>query len=207
MIIRARHHPVIDPFFRRYCRRKTLRNFDQIVIDNKVEDKGLPILLIANHMSWWDGIWLNYLNARLFKRKFNFMMLEEQLRKHWYFQYIGGFSVNKGSRSVVETIKHAAELLGDSENLVLMFPQGEIHSLYSDNFIFETGIEHILSRMDNPLHIVFVANMVDYLSRPKPGLYVYLEEYKGIKPTTRSLQEAYNLFYSGCLDKQKKLKE
>jgi 1-acyl-sn-glycerol-3-phosphate acyltransferase len=207
MIIRSRHHPVIDPFFRRYCRRKTVRNFDQIVIDNKVEDNGLPILLIANHMSWWDGIWLNYLNARLFERKFNFMMLEEQLRKHWYFQYIGGFSVNKGSRSVVETIKHAAELLTDNDNLVLMFPQGEIHSLYNDNFIFETGIEHILSRMHNPLHIVFVANMVDYLSQPKPGLYVYMEEYKGVPQTTAALQEAYNLFYSGCLDKQKKLKE
>ena len=207
MIIKARHHPVIDPFFRRYCRRKTLKNFDRVIIENRVKDIGLPILLIANHMSWWDGIWLNYLNARLFKRKFNFMMLEEQLRKHWYFQYIGGFSVKKGSRTVVETIKHAAELLSDNHNLVLMFPQGEIHSLYNDHFVFETGIEHILARLQKQIHIVFVANMVDYLSRPKPGLYVYMDEYREDNPTTKSLQDGYSLFYSTCLEKQKKLKE
>jgi 1-acyl-sn-glycerol-3-phosphate acyltransferase len=197
----------MDPFFRRYCRRKTLKHFDKLTFVGEVEEKALPILLIANHMSWWDGLWLNYINARLFKRKFNFMMLEEQLRKHWYFQYIGGFSVKKGSRTVVETMNHAAELLADRQNLVLMFPQGEIHSLYSSDFIFEKGIEHILSRLDGPVQIVFVANMVDYLSKPKPGLYVYLHEYRGEDHSTKALEKGYNRFYQESLNQQKQLKE
>lgn len=207
MIIRARHHPFMDPFFRRYSKRKTLKHFHKVTFLGEVKDNGLPILLIANHMSWWDGLWLNYTNACLFRRKFNFMMLEKQLRRHWYFQYIGGFSVKKGSRTVIDTLNHAAELLGNHDNMVLMFPQGEIQSMYNSQFRFENGIAKILTRVKNPIQVIFVANMVDYLSRPKPGLYVYLHEYWGEDRDTEALEKAYNTFYSDCINRQKQLRE
>ena len=61
-------------------------------------DRNLPVLLISNHISWWDGFWAMYINLKVLKRKFHFMMLEEQLRKYWFFNYTGGFSVNKKSK-------------------------------------------------------------------------------------------------------------
>ena len=76
------------------------------------------------------------------------MMLEEQLRRHWYFNYTGGYSVKKHSRSALESIDYTAELLTDPGNVVLLFPQGEINSLYKDTFVFEKGIERMLKKVN-----------------------------------------------------------
>ena len=62
MIIKARHHPVVDPFFTWYVKRTVKRHFHEIRFINRFEDKGWPVLLIANHMSWWDGMWLRVFN-------------------------------------------------------------------------------------------------------------------------------------------------
>ncbi len=127
------------------------------------------------------------------------MMLEEQLRRYWYFNYAGGFSVKKASRSVVETIRYTAELLGNKNNLVLMFPQGKIESIHQQTFIFEKGIESILLRP--PLfRLNFLACLTDYFSKKKHGLYFYMKDFSG--DNYNNLQEEYNKFYKDCLTQQ-----
>jgi 1-acyl-sn-glycerol-3-phosphate acyltransferase len=207
MIIRARHHPVISPFFTRYAKRRIKKRFHRVVIQGEYRDKKLPLLLVANHMSWWDGLWLNYLNAKVFRKKFHFMMLEEQLRKHWYFRHTGGFSVKRGTRSVMETMAYAAELLSDNGNLVLMFPQGEIQSLYTVEYRFENGIGHILSRTKGEVQLIFAANLIEYFSNPKPSLFTYLEEYSGNKNNMADIESAYNGFYQACISNNRQMKE
>ncbi len=54
------------------------------------------------------------------------MMLEEQLRKRMYLNKSGGYSVRKGSRSILKSLDYTAELLKEKKSLVLMFPQGKI---------------------------------------------------------------------------------
>ncbi len=85
MIYKATHHQVIYPFFQMYTRWKIWRNFHGVIITGEYHEKDLPILLITNHISWWDGFWADYINMKLFHRKFYFMMLEEQLLKHMFF--------------------------------------------------------------------------------------------------------------------------
>jgi 1-acyl-sn-glycerol-3-phosphate acyltransferase len=207
MIIKARHHPVIDPFFTWYVKRAVKRHFYELNFINSFEDKGLPVLLIANHMSWWDGMWLRVFNERYLGRKFNFMMLEEQLRKHWYFQYIGGFSVQKGSRTVVESIVHAAELLGNNENLVLMFPQGEIRSMHTTTYNFDKGIEAILSRTKTKIQVLMTVNLVEFYSQKKPSLYSYTGELDQTVKTSKQVEVSYNEFYRYCIAAQQNIKD
>jgi 1-acyl-sn-glycerol-3-phosphate acyltransferase len=206
MIIKARHHSFINPFFRRYSKWQIRKHFHKVIISGDYKEKKLPILLISNHMSWWDGFWLSDLSERVFNRKFHFMMLEDQLKKHWYFQYTGGFSVKKGSRSIIETINYAAELLSHEKNLVMMFPQGEIQSLYTKDFVFEKGIQHILDRVKVPVQIIFVANLIDYFSNKKPSLFTYIKEYSG-EPGIAQIQSAYNDFYRSSIENNIKMKE
>jgi len=131
------------------------------------------------------------------------MMLEEQLRRHWYFNYTGGYSVRKNSRSALESINYTAELLTDAGNMVLLFPQGKINSVYKDSFVFERGIEKILKKVNrDELEIVFTANMVDYLSDVRPSLYQYVEEYKDSAISWSEIETQYNLFYRRCLENQ-----
>jgi hypothetical protein len=53
------------------------------------------------------------------------MMLEDQLKRYWFFKYTGGFSVKKKSKSITETLNYTQELLSDGKNLVLIFPHGQ----------------------------------------------------------------------------------
>ena len=103
------------------------------------------------------------------------MMLEEQLKKHWYFNYTGGFSVKKSTRSAVQTIQYSAELLSHPENLVLMFPQGKVESIHKQSFTFEKGVERILKRTDrSKVQLVFLVNSIDYFINMKPILHHYI---------------------------------
>lgn len=157
MIIKAKHNFIIHPIFKQFSRIMINHHFSKVEIIGDIDlSNNHSIFLLSNHTSWWDGFWHLYLNMRLFKKKYHFMMLEEQLKKHWYFNYTGGFSVNKSSKSIVETVQYSAELLSHPNNLVLMFPQGKIGSLHKRSIEFEKGVQKIIERTDrNRVQIVF----------------------------------------------------
>jgi len=201
MILKSKHHPIIYPFFKQYAIRKITKHYHKINIIGDYENKDTSILLIANHVSWWDGFFAMYLNVKIFKRKFHFMMLEEQLRKYMFFNKSGGFSVKKGSKNILESINYTSELLTNKNNLVLLFPQGKIQSLYTSSFQFEKGVERILKNANCKVQIIFLANLVDYFSNPKPSLYMYLSEYQQLEISAETLQNDYNSFYAECVCK------
>lgn len=205
MIYRASHHFFIHPFFRLYSVWRTYRNFHKVTINGTFSDKQLPVLLLSNHFSWWDGFWAVFLNEKIFHRLFHFMMLEEQLKKNFFFTRTGGFSIKKGSRSIIETIDYTAGLLSDRKNIVLLFPQGEIQSMHVPEINFEKGIEHIIRKVNNKLHIVFLVNIIDYFSEQKPGLYMYFKEYQRESFSTEVLQQEFNLFYNEAVSENLKI--
>jgi 1-acyl-sn-glycerol-3-phosphate acyltransferase len=208
MIIRARHNFLIYSFFKLYTVWKIRRNFQDIEINGEFHDRGLPVLLISNHISWWDGFWAVYLNRKVFKRKFfYFMMLEEQLKKNRFLSYTGGFSIKKKSLSIIESLNYTAELLGDKRNTVIIFPQGEIQSLYNSLINFDKGLEFILKKLTGEVHIIFLTSLVDYFSGQKPGLYMYFSEYFEKDLTVRTIEKEYGLFYKQCISENIKLKK
>lgn len=200
-MLKSRHHFIVYPFFQHYTRYLLRTRYHTVSIENHFADNGNAVLLIGNHVGWWDGFWGMYLNLKVLKRKFHFMMLEEQLLKYRFFNYTGAFSVNKGSRSVVESIRYASDLLNDSKNMLLMYPQGRLHSMYEHHFQFEKGIERMLKNRERKVQVVFSANLVDCFTEPKPSLSIYTENYEGAF-TVEALEQAYNDFYARCLEKQ-----
>ena len=186
-------------FFKLYCIWKIRRNFHEVYINGNFSDKDLPVLLVSNHISWWDGFWAMYLNLKIFRRRFHFMMLEDQLKKYMFFNKTGGYSIKKGSRSIIESLNYTARLLSDKKNLVLIFPQGEIQSIYTGTLHFEKGLEHILKKMTSNAHLVFLVCLIDYFSRSKPGLYMYFKEYTENDYSTPDIEKEYNIFYAHCI--------
>jgi len=202
MVLRAKHNFIIHHFFRLFTRWKMKTVFHQVNLIGKFEDKKKAVLVISNHISWWDGFWIMYLNIFVLLRKFHFMMLEEQLRKYWFFNYTGGFSVNKNSRSIIESLNYSTEILQDKNNMLMIFPQGEIESMHKSEFLFEKGIERIIKNSQQEIQILFVANMVDYFSQPKPSVSIYYEECLENNRDVNSLQKAYQHFYKQKIEKQ-----
>lgn len=195
----------IYPFFMRYAVFITKRYFKHVNIVGEISNKQTPVLLIANHISWWDGFWAAYLNETILKRKFHFMMLEEQLLKYWFFNYAGGFSVKKKSVSIMETLNYTTQLLTNRANMVLVYPQGEIQSMHTQYFQFEKGIERILHGKEDAVQVIFAYNMVDYFSQRKPSLTMYIAEYNSAFDLN-SIQTFYNAFRNACVEKQTQLK-
>ncbi len=200
MIIKSKHHLFYYTSFKLYYAKwKIRRNFHKIFISGNFQEKNLPILLISNHVSWWDGIWVMYLNLAVFKRRFHFMMLEEQIKEYPVCNYVGGFSIKKGSRSMIESLHYTAALLTEKKNMVLIFPQGEIQSLYNHTIQFESGLEYIAKKIAGKSQIIFIANLVDYFSNPKPDLFIYFKEYDLSEPDLKLIQRDYSAFYAQCI--------
>jgi 1-acyl-sn-glycerol-3-phosphate acyltransferase len=204
MILEAKHHIIVYSFFKWYSAWIIKRNFSSIHLDGEFHDRKKAVLLISNHISWWDGFWTLYLCMKVLHRKFHFMMLEEQLRKRWLFTYTGGFSVSRNKKSIIESINYTSFLLNNPKNMVLMFPQGKINSMHKHSFQFQKGIERIVKGKDNLIQVLFSANLIDYHSEKKPALYSYIREYSG-EYKLENLQKGYNDFYSECIECQSNL--
>jgi 1-acyl-sn-glycerol-3-phosphate acyltransferase len=200
MEIRASHNPFIYNFFRLYTSIAIRVCFRKVIIVGEASDTVQPVLAISNHISWWDGFWVMYLNMRRFKKKFFFfMMQEDQLEKHSFFRKTGGYPVKKGSRSIIESLVYSKELLTKGDNMVLLFPQGKIESAQKRDISFGKGVLKVIKESDENVQIIFIINIVDYYSGPRPELYMYFTEYKKfIQPDA---EEAYKSFYSGVINK------
>lgn len=201
-MIKAKHHIVVYPMFQWLTRFLLKRKFSSVQIHGDFNDNRFPVLVISNHVSWWDGFWVIYLNLQVLKRKFYFMMLEEQLKKHWYFKYTGGYSVKLGSRSIVESINYTIDLLHEKGNMVFMFPQGKIHSSYNRNIKFGKGVDRIVQNCPPETQVLFMANLTDYFSNPKPGLYINLKSFTAGELKSLHIEKEYNAFYHQCAEKQ-----
>ena len=196
--IRSKHNFIIYSFFKLYTLLSIRRHFKKVMVKSEISDTSRPVLLLQNHISWWDGFWALYLNMKIFHKKFHFMMLAEQLNKYWFFKYTGGYPVMKGTRSILETLDYTGKLLSDKNNLVLIFPQGEIQSLYQNRIRFENGVSKIIR--DNPdIQVIMSVCLIDYFSSPEVSLFIYLREYSDF---SKKIEEEYQKFYMESVSRQ-----
>lgn len=203
-MIRANHKKRWELFFRTYTAIQLKRHFHKIVVEGDYALSTKPILLISNHFSFWDGFIHFYLNDSVFHKKIHVMMLHEQLLKHRFLQWCGAFSVQRGRRDIIESLKYSCEVLTGSENLLVIFPQGEIHSQHHHNLSFGKGVHYLLEKCGNEIQIVFNVNLADYYSQKRPTLTCYLKEYKpeeGI--SLRDLENDFNLYLRDCIYNQR----
>jgi 1-acyl-sn-glycerol-3-phosphate acyltransferase len=164
------------------------------------------ILLIANHFSIWDGLTLYWINARLFKKKFHVMILEETSVKEPFLKYAGAFSVKKGSGEALASLDYAAALLNDPKNLVLIFPQGKLYSNFVDAVQFEKGIMRVISKSAGKYSLIFSATFMECFKNKKPIVNVYLtHEAKMDFSNIEQLQNSYHEHYNKSKSQQIKI--
>lgn len=206
MMIKAKHHWFIYPFLLWYGQTRIKIHFNKIKMEGKQIDNDLPLLIIANHFSWWDGFFIALLNQKKFQKKFHIMMEKKQLDQNPILKGGGIFSVTKKSREAVETLRYSTELLKHSENMVALFPQGKFESAYQHPLHFEKGVEWIIKKAENRIRLVFVANQVEYFDTVKPNLFIHFEEYTPGEKNIGQIEKDYNDFFEKCYKKNETLK-
>ncbi|RYY06247.1 MAG: glycerol acyltransferase, partial [Sphingobacteriaceae bacterium] len=180
----------------RYISRRVENHFYKIQYNVIETDHEKSILLIANHYSWWDGFLLFHLNKLLFKKKFHIIILEETIIKHGFLKYVGCFSVSKGSKSIIETLKYAGNLLNDPQNLLVIFPQGNLTSNFTDTVNFEKGLGKIKDFSEQNFRYVFATSFMEHFSEPKPTAFIYLKTQEAANfANLAAVQSAYQQHY------------
>lgn len=198
-MIKARHTytgKLVCDFFSEYRLNDAFRS---VKIYGEGDSKGLPVLMIANHFSWWDGFIQYRLNRKVFGKIFHVMMLEEQLSKNMILNKGGAFSIRKNTRDIIHSLNYCTDLLKDKDNLVLIFPQGKIESIYTPYIQFEKGLDYLLKRVTNEVQLVFNINLVDYFSQKKPSLNIYYKTYSLSSPfDLADIERDFNIYLDEC---------
>ena len=201
-MIKAKHNPLIYGFFRWFTRISIARNFREVNINGEVDVRNHSVLLISNHVSWWDGFWALYLNMTQFGKTFHFMMDESELRKRFLFSYSGGFSITKHGKSMLESLRHVSQLLHNVHNMVLIYPQARLHSSQCRKITFKKGLDRIVTQLPESSKIVFLVQLTDYFQFPKPTLYLFIKELDTKTLSTQTLETLYQDFFDACIQQQ-----
>lgn len=181
-----------------------LSKFSKIALQSTPEiSNNIASLVLMNHFSFNDGPMLHFICRKVFKKEFKVMVLEEQLKQFTLLKYAGCFSVNKKSKSLVESLDYAATLLSEPNNMLGIFPQGGVFSQHLDKIHFEKGLDRILKKKKQEIQVVFAVVMLDFLANFKPKANVYFMEYTGAQ-NAAEMEVAYNDFYKTCKKQQQK---
>ncbi|MGG1696130.1 lysophospholipid acyltransferase family protein [Bacillus zhangzhouensis] len=103
------------------------KHFRFVMMKGTVDPKEkLPVLYLANHSSWWDGLIIFLLTEKASELDHYMMMEEKQLKQYAFFRKLGAFPVHKEKlKSVKQSLMTAKESM-QSGAAVWLFPQGKI---------------------------------------------------------------------------------
>jgi 1-acyl-sn-glycerol-3-phosphate acyltransferase len=165
--------------FHIYVMRLMKRHFNAFHLFGDVPqpDSNLPLLLIPNHSTWWDGFFVYLLKDQILKRNLYLMMLDSQLAKYNFFARIGAFGITPGDRrNVRESLNYTVELLQKSNVMITIFPQGILLPWGKRPLNFKKGIEAIIRLYNKPINILPLAMRAEYGSEQRAEVFFQFGE-------------------------------
>jgi 1-acyl-sn-glycerol-3-phosphate acyltransferase len=136
--------------------------------------RDVPLLLVANHVSWWDGFLLIELQRVLRPNApFSTVMLESELRQSPFLRRIGAIGIDPDSPSTVLGAIHevTARVKERPDTLVFFFPQGRIRPSWRRPLGFKRGIE-VFAKALGDVAIVPVGLHIEPLNRVAPHVFI-----------------------------------
>jgi 1-acyl-sn-glycerol-3-phosphate acyltransferase len=134
----------------------------------------IPLLLVANHVSWWDGFLLIELQRILRPNApFSTVMLESELRQSPFLRRIGAVGIDPDAPStVLSAIREvSARAQERRDTLVFFFPQGRIWPSWRRPLGFKRGIE-VFAKALGEVAIVPVGLHIEPLNRVAPHVFI-----------------------------------
>jgi 1-acyl-sn-glycerol-3-phosphate acyltransferase len=197
-MIKAAHRWWARTIFNPYVDRLLRQNFSNFYRVNEYptipDDCGLVIT--PNHISWWDGFFIYYACRKFLRRRGHILMLESQLRRYWFFQKLGAYSINpKGPKSIAETARYTRELLSDLENFVVMYPQGDIEPYEKRPLALKKGLHLFIDTKATKVLVLFVGFKIQYYNQKNPALIVRFGDCLAAQSVVQDFTVFENKFY------------
>ena len=174
-MIAARKSLWFERLFALYNRRLIKRRFASLRVAGlehlRERPTDAPLLLYANHSSWWDVLVSVRLNQLCGLDAYG-MMEERQLRQYKFFRRLGAFSVvREDARAAVASIRYAADLLRAGNRALWIFPQGITAPNDTRPLKLFTGAARVIQRAGRA-YAVPVALRYEFLEDYKPEIFV-----------------------------------
>ena len=172
-MIKAEHKKWAKLIFDVYLERLLKANFNRFILVNDLPKipENESIIITPNHFSWWDGFFIYFLMKKYSNKKFHIMMLEEQLKHYWFFQKLGAFSIKiENPKSIISTFNYTKELLADSKNMVIIYPQGEIEDYNKRPVTLKKGLHNILKDKESKVSVLQIGFKIYYGQGKNPDV-------------------------------------
>jgi 1-acyl-sn-glycerol-3-phosphate acyltransferase len=188
---------VFDPYVGHLLK----RNFSHFYAVNNMPqpDVSCATLITPNHFSWWDGFFIYYLLNNRSRNKFHLMMLEEQLRRFWFFAKVGAYSIEPSNPvSVARSFAYTSALLKENGNTVVLYPQGKIEPYDKRPLEIQQGFRRLLAKSGN-FKVQPVVFKIGWHNEMKPEVYFFTGnsfDYREIESGMKNLEQEMRQ----CLD-------
>lgn len=137
-----------------------------------------PLLLVANHVSWWDGFLLREVQRELRPDSVLYTLaLERELREHSVLRFTGGIGVDPESpASIRGALRRFEQKRHEFTHAVFAyFPQGCIAPSYRRPLAFRRGVE-LFARALAPITVLPVGIHIEPMTSLAPTAFVTIGE-------------------------------
>ncbi|MDN3588946.1 1-acyl-sn-glycerol-3-phosphate acyltransferase [Pedobacter aquatilis] len=155
------------------------RKFKKIVLDGIEIKPNNSYLLMCNHFSFWDGllacfIVVNAIDKKQRLKAMKIMVLEKQMQMNKWLKYIGCFSIAPKSIKAKESLDYAVDVLNEPGNVLIIFPQGNLESMFIRYIKFKDGINSIIPKVKSNCQLIWSSNFIEFFEGLKPRVYFNL---------------------------------
>lgn len=175
-MITAPRWPKLTRWFAGHAEKRLKNTFGQVRVRGlesvRRQAAGAPILFVANHVCWWDGLVILYLSVHLLKLSAYAMMHSHNLRKRMFFARVGGFGFDPTRPGDgAQAIRHTAKLLHTGGDAVWIFPQGSEQPQAKRPLGFARGVGAI-ARLSPEAVVVPVGFCYRFAGEEQPELWI-----------------------------------
>lgn len=108
---------------------------------------GRPVVVYANHPSWWDPAVVMVLAPRLFPGHEMYGPIEAaQLQRYRFFRRVGLFGVPEGRAGAARFLAASSRILADPSRMLWITAQGRFADPRERPLGLKTGVAHLLAR-------------------------------------------------------------
>jgi len=179
-MLKANKNRWFEKIYAVYNRNLFNRRFNSLQVSGlkflKFKEEKTPLIIYANHSSWWDGLTAFQISRQAGLDSF-IMMEEKQLKKLRLFRKLGAFSVvRENNREALKSINYAIQILEQNPIRTLwIFPQGEISPNDARPLRFYNGLARIIKRLEK-CSVISLAMRYEFLGEYKPDIFVKIEK-------------------------------
>lgn len=181
-------------WFTWYSRRYMRRHFHSVRVSRSglPPASKLPLVIYANHASWWDVLVCLVIKDEFFPERTAFAPIDAaMLERYKIFRQLGFFGVEpRTRRGASQFLRTAQTVLQSPGNLLAVTPQGRFTDVRERPVHFEAGLGHLAARTQRALFVPFVVEYVFWEERLPEILVRFGESIEVRREPTAAIEAA-----------------